>query len=56
MKSKLVFLAAVVLAPVAVSAQNAQQDFSKVEIKTTKVTEKFYTSNSNALRRGGAVR
>ena len=43
MKSKLLFLAAVVLVRVAVNAQNAQQDFSKVEIKTTRITDKFYT-------------
>jgi glyoxylase-like metal-dependent hydrolase (beta-lactamase superfamily II) len=43
MKSKMWFVAAAILLRMTVSAQNAQQDFSKVEIKTTKIADKFYT-------------
>jgi glyoxylase-like metal-dependent hydrolase (beta-lactamase superfamily II) len=42
MKTKAFFLSALLLVAVAASAQN-QQDFSKVEIKTTRITDKFYT-------------
>jgi glyoxylase-like metal-dependent hydrolase (beta-lactamase superfamily II) len=43
MKTKTLFLlAAVLLAASSLIAQNAQ-DFSKVEIKTTRITDKFYT-------------
>ena len=43
MKIKALLVAAALLTATSVVAQNAQQDFSKVEIKTTKITEKFYT-------------
>src|SRR5499433_2677673 len=43
MKIKALLMAAALLTATSVVAQNAQQDFSKVEIKTTKITEKFYT-------------
>jgi cyclase len=43
MKMRALLLAAVMLITVAGIAQNAQTDFSKVEIKTTKISEKFYT-------------
>jgi cyclase len=42
MKLKLCLLAGVLLIAASVMAQNAQ-DFSKVEIKTTKISDKFYT-------------
>jgi len=42
MKLRLFLLAGVLLMAASVIAQNAQ-DFSKVEIKTTKLTDKFYT-------------
>jgi len=42
MKLRLFLLAAVAMATSAL-AQNQQQDFSKVEIKTTKLSDKFYT-------------
>src|SRR5262245_22572978 len=43
MKIKALLMAAALLTARSVIAQNAQQDFSKVEIKTTKITDKFYT-------------
>src|SRR5262245_21789408 len=43
MKIKSLLTAVAVLMATSAVAQNAQQDFSKVEIKTTKVSEKFYT-------------
>src|SRR5262250_2785673 len=43
MKIKALLMAAALLTATAAVAQNAQQDFSKVEIKTTKLTDKFYT-------------
>src|SRR5262245_32351537 len=43
MKIKTLLMAATVLTATSAVAQNAQQDFSKVEIKTTKFTDKFYT-------------
>lgn len=42
MKTKGIFLAGLLLAAASAIAQN-NQDFSKVEIKTTKITDKFYT-------------
>jgi len=42
MKTKAFLTAAVLLMAASVLAQN-QQDFSKVEIKTTKISDKFYT-------------
>src|SRR5215831_5884906 len=42
MKTKALFVAAALLMATSVVAQNTQ-DFSKVEIKTTKLTDKFYT-------------
>jgi len=42
MKMKLFLLTGVLLTAASVMAQNAQ-DFSKVEIKTTKISDKFYT-------------
>ena len=42
MKIKVLFVAAALLLAVSAHAQN-QQDFSKVEIKTTKVSDKFFT-------------
>src|SRR5262245_11957447 len=42
MKANLIGLGAVLLAATAL-AQNAQQDFSKVEIKPTKIDDKVYT-------------
>jgi cyclase len=42
MKIRVLFLGAALLLATSVIAQNAQ-DFSKVEIKTTKYTDKFYT-------------
>src|SRR4030095_1520250 len=42
MKTKALLLPALLLIATAASAQN-QQDFSKVEIKTTRITDKFYT-------------
>src|SRR5262245_45966259 len=43
MKIKAYLAAATLFVAVSVAAQNAQQDFSKVEIKTTKISDKFYT-------------
>jgi len=43
MKIKALLTAAALLTATSAVAQNAQQDFSKVEIKTTKITDKFYT-------------
>jgi cyclase len=43
MKTKATLLAAIILIASVAIAQNAQQDFSKVEIKTTKISDKFYT-------------
>src|SRR5262249_53447559 len=43
MKLKALLMAAALLTATSAVAQNAQQDFSKVEIKTTKITDKFYT-------------
>src|SRR5262249_18660255 len=43
MKINAPLMAAALLTATSVVAQNAQQDFSKVEIKTTKITERFYT-------------
>ena len=43
MKTKATLLAAIILIASAAIAQNAQQDFSKVEIKTTKISDRFYT-------------
>jgi cyclase len=43
MKLRAILLAAVILLAATAIAQNAQQDFSKVEIKTTKINDKFYT-------------
>lgn len=43
MKIKALFLAATFLLATSLLAQNAQQDLSRVEIKTTKLTDKFYT-------------
>jgi cyclase len=42
MKIKVLFATAALLVAVSALAQN-QQDFSKVEIKTTKISDKFYT-------------
>jgi len=42
MKTRILFPAAALLLAVSAFAQN-QQDFSKVEIKTTKISDKFYT-------------
>src|SRR5262245_54087344 len=42
MKTKALLLLALLLMAASATAQN-QQDFSKVEIKTTKITDKFYT-------------
>src|SRR5215475_7021734 len=42
MKTKALFLLALLAVAVSATAQNAQ-DFSKVEIKTTKISDKFYT-------------
>jgi cyclase len=42
MKLRLFLLAVAAMATSAL-AQNQQQDFSKVEIKTTKLSDKFYT-------------
>src|SRR5215475_14512697 len=42
MKTKALFLLALLAVAVSAVAQG-QQDFSKVEIKTTKITDKFYT-------------
>src|SRR5499425_2502177 len=43
MKLKALLMAAALLTATSAVAQNAQQDFSKVEIKATKITDKFYT-------------
>ena len=43
MKLKALLMAAALLTATSAVAQNAQQDFSKVEVKTTKITDKFYT-------------
>jgi len=47
MNSKMLFnaltVAATVLLAAAATAQNAPQDFSQVQIKTTKISDKFYT-------------
>ena len=43
MKLKALLMAAALVTATSAIAQNAQQDFSKVEIKTTKITDKFYT-------------
>ena len=43
MKIKTYLAAATLFVAVSVAAQNAQQDFSKVEIKMTKMSDKFYT-------------
>jgi cyclase len=43
MKTKAFLSIAILLTAAMAMAQNAQQDFSKVEIKTTKITDKFYT-------------
>src|SRR5215831_17020202 len=43
MKLKALLMAAALLTATSAVAQNAQQDFSKVEVKTTKIMDKFYT-------------
>jgi glyoxylase-like metal-dependent hydrolase (beta-lactamase superfamily II) len=43
MKTKVLLIVAVLVLAASAAAQNAQQDFSKVEIKTTKISDKFYT-------------
>jgi hypothetical protein len=43
MQVKVFLIASIFLVAVTVAAQNAQQDFSKVEIKATKIGDKFYT-------------
>src|SRR5499427_410072 len=43
MRMKALLLVGAVLITACAIAQNAQQDFSKVEIKTTKISDKFYT-------------
>ena len=55
MKMKATLLAAVILIASAAIAQNAQQDFSKVEIKTTKISDKFYTLEGQGGTMGALV-
>src|ERR1700745_4196861 len=43
MRMKGLLLIAVMLITAAAIAQNAQTDYSKIEIKTTKLSDKFYT-------------
>ncbi len=43
MRKNALLLVAAMLIAVSAGAQNAQTDFSKVEIKTTKLSDKFYT-------------
>ena len=43
MRMKALLLTAAMLIAASAIAQNAQTDFSKVEIKTTKLSDKFYT-------------
>src|SRR5499433_176378 len=55
MKIKTLLMAATVLTATSAVAQNAQQDFSKVEIKTTKISDKFYTLDGQGGTIGALV-
>src|SRR5262252_4841213 len=54
MKIKILLLAGVLLVTASAWAQNAQ-DFSKVEIKTTKISDKFYTLDGQGGMIGALV-
>src|SRR5262249_16706471 len=54
MRIKLLFAAAALLLAASAFAQN-QQDFSKVEIKTTKLSDKFYTLEGQGGMIGAVV-
>src|SRR5262245_23208857 len=55
MKLKALLMAAALVTATSAIAQNAQQDFSKVEIKTTKITDKFYTLEGSGGMIGALV-
>src|SRR5215470_18591303 len=55
MKTNALLMAAALLTATSAVAQNAQQDFSKIEIKTTKITDKFYTLEGSGGMIGALV-